>query len=99
MAAAVLVTVVAIFLWVRLPEKQRVLPNTFPDGTVAGVLHIHSSRSDGRGTVEQIAHDAARAGLKFIVITDHGDATRPPDPPVYREGVLCLDGTEISTSG
>jgi hypothetical protein len=94
-----LVTVVAIFIWARLPQKQQILSNTFPDGTVAGVLHIHSSRSDGRGTVEQIAHDAARAGLKFIVITDHGDATRAPDPPVYREGVLCLEGTEISTSG
>jgi hypothetical protein len=99
MAAAVLVTVVAIFIWARLPPKQQRLSNTFPDGTVAGVLHIHSVRSDGRGTPEQIAHDAARAGLKFIVITDHGDATRAPDPPVYREGVLCLDGTEISTSG
>jgi hypothetical protein len=97
LAAAVLVTVAAVFLWSQLPPKQRTLPSTFADSTVAGVVHVHSSRSDGRGTPEQIAHDAARAGLKFIVITDHGDATRTPDPPVYREGVLCLDGTEIST--
>jgi hypothetical protein len=99
MAAAVLATVAAVVVWARLPPKQLRLSNTFPDGTVAGVLHIHSVRSDGRGTPEQIAHDAARAGLKFIVITDHGDATRALDPPVYREGVLCLEGTEISTSG
>jgi len=99
MAAAVLATVVAIFLWARLPPKQQILSSTFADGTVAGILHIHSIRSDGRGTPEQIAHDAARAGLKFIVLTDHGDATRTPEPPVYREGVLCLEGTEISTSG
>ena len=99
MAAAVLATVVAIFLWARLPPAQQRLASTFADGTVAGVLHIHSSHSDGRGTPGQIAHDAARAGLKFIVITDHGDATQAPEPPVYREGVLCLEGTEISTSG
>jgi hypothetical protein len=99
LAAAVIATVVAFFVWTRLPPKQQILPQTFEDGTLAGVLHIHSSRSDGRGTPEQIAHDAARAGLKFIVITDHGDATRRPDPPIYREGVLCLDGAEISTSG
>jgi hypothetical protein len=37
--------------------------------------------------------------LKFVVFTDHGDATRTPDRPVYRSGVLCLDGVEISTSG
>src|SRR5205823_14391416 len=28
-----------------------------------------------------------------------GDATRPPDPPAYRSGVLCLDGVEVSTTG
>src|SRR4051812_12028028 len=99
MAAAVLATVVAIVVWSRLPPKQQILESTFSDGTVAGVLHVHSNRSDGRGTPEQIAHEAAKAGLKFVVITDHGDATRRPDAPVYREGVLCLEGTEISTSG
>ena len=92
-------TVVAIFVWARLPPKRQILPATFADGTVPGVIHIHSARSDGRGSVEQIAHEAARAGLKFIIITDHGDATRTADSPVYREGVLCLDGVEISTSG
>jgi hypothetical protein len=99
MAAAVLATVVAIFLWIRLPPNRQILTAAFADGTVPGVLHVHSVRSDGRGTIEQIAHEAARAGLKFIIVTDHGDATRPPDSPVYREGVLCLDGVEISTSG
>lgn len=97
MAAAVLATVAAIVVWRNLPPKQHALAVTFSDGTVPGILHVHSSRSDGRGTPEQIAHAAARAGLKFVVITDHGDATRTPDPPVYREGVLCLDAVEIST--
>jgi len=99
LAAAVLATVAAIFIWARVPPKRPVLSSTFDDGTIPGVLHVHSNRSDGRGTPEQIAHDAAKAGLKFVVITDHGDATRLPDPPIYREGVLCLEGTEISTSG
>jgi len=99
MAAAVLATVVAIFVWARLPPKQQALASTFADGTVAGILHIHSVRSDGRGTPEQIARDAARAGLKFIVITDHGDATKAAEPPAYREGVLVLNGTEVSTTG
>ena len=31
------------------------------------------------------------------MLTDHGDATRPPDPPGYINGVLILDGVEIST--
>lgn len=99
LAAAVFVTVAAIFIWAKLPPKRLALQTTFADGTVPGVLHVHSNRSDGRGTPEQIAHDAAKAGLKFVVITDHGDATHLPEAPVYREGVLCIEGTEISTSG
>ncbi len=42
---------------------------------------------------------AGRAGLRFVVFTDHGDATRVPDAPTYRSGVLCIDAVEISTTG
>ncbi len=98
-ATAVLLAAVAAFLALTLPPKQLLLSAPPPDGTIPGILHIHSSRSDGRGTLDEIAQAAARAGLKFIVVTDHGDATRVPDPPVYRSGVLCLDAVEISTQG
>ena len=65
--------------------------------TVAGAYHVHSSRSDGAADKPAIASAAARAGLRFLILTDHGDATRPPDPPAYFDGVLCLDAVEIST--
>ena len=58
---------------------------------------MHSSRSDGAADKAAIASAAARAGLRFLILTDHGDATRPPDPPTYIDGVLCLDAVEIST--
>ena len=45
-----------------------------------------------------IAAAAARAGLQFIILTDHGDATRAPDPPAYRSGVLTIDGVELNTT-
>ncbi len=95
----VLLAVVAVLAWLTFPPKHTVLTPSFPDGTIPGAIHIHSTRSDGRGTLDEIAHAAAAAGLKFIVVTDHGDATRAPDAPVYREGVLCLDAVEISTAG
>jgi hypothetical protein len=41
---------------------------------------------------------AARAGLRFVIVTDHGDATREPDLPDYRNGVLYIDAVEISTN-
>ena len=66
--------------------------------TVAGAVHIHTTRSDGTADVNTIAGAAARAGLKFVILADHGDATREPAPPSYIDGVLCLDGVEISTN-
>ena len=37
-----------------------------------------------------MAAAAARAGLKFVIFTDHGDGTNPPVAPEYIGGVLCL---------
>lgn len=75
-----------------------VTPSFAPEWPVArGAFHVHSQRSDGAGTLEDIARAAARADLQFVVITDHGDGTRPPEPPQYRAGVLVIDGVEIST--
>ena len=62
-----------------------------------GAYHVHSTRSDGTGTLDEIAAPRARAGLQFVVVTDHGNGTRAPEPPAYRSGVLCIDGVEIST--
>jgi hypothetical protein len=65
---------------------------------VKGAYHVHSNRSDGTGTIEEIAAAAARAGLQFVILTDHGNGTRAPEPPSYRSGVLCIDGVEVSTN-
>ena len=80
------------------PDRNAWLPAGAP-AVVRGSLHIHSVLSDGSGTAAEIAAAASRAGLDFVVLTDHGDGTRPPAPPAYRSGVLCLDGVEISTDG
>ncbi len=63
-----------------------------------GVVHVHSTRSDGSGTIDEIAAAASQAGLQFVLVTDHGDGTRPPLAPAYRSGVLVIDGLEISTT-
>jgi hypothetical protein len=94
---AVVLAAIAITTFVSLPPARIGLPGV-DDGTVAGILHIHTNRSDGGGSPDEIAAAASRAGLKFLVFTDHGDGTRQPDPPVYRSGVLCIDAVEISTA-
>ncbi|HET9468930.1 MAG TPA: CehA/McbA family metallohydrolase [Vicinamibacterales bacterium] len=71
--------------------------STPPVPTALGSFHIHTNRSDGSGSPDDVAAAAARAGLNFIVLTDHGDGTRKPDAPQYRHGVLVIDGVELST--
>ncbi len=97
-AAAVLLAAVAVLAVLSLPPASLVLEAP-GDGAVPGVVHVHTDRSDGLSSPDEVAAAAARAGLSFVIFTDHGDATRQPDPPMYRSGVLCIDAVEISTSG
>jgi hypothetical protein len=60
-----------------------------------GGFHVHTKLSDGNGTVEQVAAAAKAAGLQFVVLTDHNDFT--PREPAFVEGVLMVQGVEIST--
>ena len=99
LAVLALIAGVAGFISVSLPPHPAPLPPGDATSRVRGAIHIHTQRSDGTGTIDGIAAAAARAGLQFIVITDHGDATREPDAPVYRSGVLVIDAVEISTDG
>ena len=98
---AILVAAVGVGILAALPPKRLNLASRHLSATppvVAGAFHIHSSRSDGTGTPDEIAAAARRAGLQFLVLTDHGDGTRQSVPPQYRSGVLCLDAVEISTA-
>jgi len=95
---AALVAAVAVWGALTMPPRRLTLAAR-RDGTIPGVIHVHTNRSDGLGGPDEIAAAAARAGLAFVVFTDHGDGTRTPDPPTYRSNVLCLDGVEISTTG
>lgn len=96
--AAVVLAVVALIVFALVPAGTR-HTGPPPASTVRGAFHIHSNRSDGSGTVDEIAEAARTAGLQFIILTDHGDATRVPDPPSYRGGVLVIDGVEVNTTG
>ena len=98
LVTAALVAAVAVWGW-SLPSRRVTLATPWSDGSVRGLLHVHSQLSDGRGSADDIAVAAARAGLQFVVLTDHGDGTRRPEAPAYRAGVLVIDGVEISTRG
>ncbi len=100
-----IVTVVAflalcVAAYAVYPSRPRRLPVTGSvSQPVRGAFHVHTARSDGTGSVADVAAAAADAGLQFVIITDHGDGRRPAEPPAYVHGVLCLDAAEISTEG
>jgi len=88
---------VVLYVMATRPRPAIALDGRPPATHVVGAYHIHSTRSDGTGTPDAIALAASRAGLQFIILTDHGDGTRPPDPPAYRHGVLVIDAVEVNT--
>ncbi len=47
------------------------LPELITQRDIRGELHAHTDWSDGAATLEEMADAAARAGLEYLVITDH----------------------------
>ncbi len=64
---------------------------------VQGVFHVHSTHSDGSGTVAEIVSAAQRAGVDFVVLTDHNNVRARQDGEGWRDGVLLIVGEEVST--
>jgi hypothetical protein len=95
---AIALAIAAVVLLVLLPPAS-IETAAPPSNVVRGAYHIHTDRSDGSGSPDEVAAAAARAGLQFIILTDHGDGTQPPDAPAYRHGVLTLDAVELNTTG
>jgi hypothetical protein len=91
------------FALATLPPRPRVVQALAAvDGAhhvARGAYNVHTTISDGTGTAAEVGEAAHRAGLSFVIITDHGDGTRPIRAPVYHAGVLCIDGVEVSTNG
>lgn len=78
-------------LWLLYRRAPRPPP---PPGEVRGAYHLHTRHSDGRGTLDDVVRAARQAALQFVVVTDHNVLT--PDEQGYRDGVLVVEGTEVS---
>lgn len=58
-----------------------------------GAIHIHSVYSDGTGDIDSISNAAKKAGLDWIIVTDHNSFEI--DEGIYN-GVYVIKGEEIS---
>ena len=77
------------------PVEAPVLPRRYD---YAGALHVHSTYSDGVGTVADIAEAANAAGLDFVLLCDHSnlDAHRNAEDG-WHGRTLIVVGTEVTT--
>lgn len=66
-----------------------------PPGELRGAWHVHTARSDGLGSLEEVLAAARAAGLQFLVITDH-NLVSPADAG-WHGGVLVIEAHEAST--
>jgi hypothetical protein len=62
---------------------------------LACVLHLHSTHSDGTGTVAQIVAAGQRAGVDVVLLTDHDTLAGASDEG-WHGSVLLLVGHEVS---
>lgn len=66
----------------------------------SGVIHIHTTYSDGSGTYLQIGKICDSLGLDFAIITDHNTIQPMKDSLAARFGMtLIIPAVEISTDG
>jgi DNA polymerase (family 10) len=52
------------------------LPRLIEPGDIRGDLQMHTTESDGRHSIEQMARAAIEMGYQYIAITDHSKSTR-----------------------
>ncbi len=51
--------------------QQHALPVVIEPGDITAIIHSHSKWSDGVNSVEEMANEAIRLGLQYLVISDH----------------------------
>ena len=99
-AAGFLLWIADGFLIMR-SESPRLAPDPAPGlpPRYSGVIHIHSTYSDGGGSVEDIVRAGQNAGPDFLVLTDH-DTMQPliDGHQGYHDDLLLLVGEEVNTS-
>ena len=83
-----------VLLWRPLPVSDVVLPDRFV--RVSGVAHVHTTHSDGGGTIADVQRAAAETDLDFVIVTDHNTLFGKPQEGYSKPGVLTIVGTEVS---
>jgi len=74
-------------------QSEESFPSVHRIHAVTALIHVHTTLSDGRASVEEVARTAAASGVEVVVLTDHD---RSLAGPRWVEGVLLVAGSEAS---
>jgi hypothetical protein len=97
-AAIILTSIANDLLTYRIDRKAGVNFGKYHE--YSGVIHIHTTYSDGSGTYQQIGKMCDSLGLDFAIITDHNTTQPMKDSLANRFGMtLIVPSVEISTDG
>ncbi|PZF73502.1 DNA polymerase/3'-5' exonuclease PolX [Taibaiella soli] len=60
----------------RIIEKaaSNAIPELITAGDIKGIIHSHSTWSDGMNSIEEMAKTAMKAGFEYLVLSDHSQA-------------------------
>jgi len=86
---------------ITLAREHR-LPKLVELGDIRGDLQMHTSATDGKGTIEEMAHAARALGYEYIAITDHSKRVSMAfglDPQRLREQWKAIDAWNATARG
>lgn len=86
---------VGVFSLLAAGKRYPLTGKAAPTPGLRGAYHVHGTASDGTLGAWAIGRAAARAGLSFVVLTDHNVEVLPP--PRWVRGVLVIHQAEEST--
>ncbi|MFW6058108.1 MAG: DNA polymerase/3'-5' exonuclease PolX [Persicimonas sp.] len=77
---------------IEAAEEER-LPDLIEEDDIRGDLHMHTTATDGRASIEEMAEAARELGLSYIAITDHSQAVTVANgmtPDRFREQIELI---------
>jgi DNA polymerase (family X) len=86
---------------IALAEEHR-LPHLVDVKDIRGDLQMHTSATDGKGTIDEMAHAARALGYQYIAITDHSKRVTMAlglDPKRLREQWASIDARNATSHG
>jgi DNA polymerase (family X) len=86
---------------IALAREHR-LPHLVEVKDIRGDLQMHTSATDGKGTIEDMAHAARALGYQYIAITDHSKRVTMAlglDPKRLREQWKAIDAWNATSGG